>query len=122
MKMTDNDERAIHLAKGRIKTLRYELPELREKYEKQIEIVETRKRSLSMAESKLQELQADVTKRDHDSTRLEVLINELGRSREEFAWLSDEEFEKRKSDLRWEIGDYVGKYTFVTDPFAEGGF
>lgn len=122
MKPIDSNERAISLAKAKIRDQTYGLEDLREKSVKQISVVETRRKSLAREEAKLEELTSEVAMRDHSNKRLTELIAELGKPRKAFPDLDDEAFKKRQTDLRWEIGDYVGRYAFVHDPMMQGGF
>lgn len=113
----DSNDKAIQFGRAEIRQLVMPLPSKREDRDKQAAVVETRRRSLEREEKKLRELEEDIASSERDSAAISDLIDELQRPHEDFPELSDEEFEKRQTDIRWSIGDLLGQYTFVVGGF-----
>ena len=84
---------------------------------------------LKQEEKALRSVNERIVGWNQEKHELNKLIDYLNIPRESYAFesLSDEEFEARRKQLRWEIADIVGHYTFIVDgkdPLLEiqGGF
>lgn len=121
----DINEKAIGFAQSGITERRGNIY-LRNKDAEKIQAkIDKLKAELAPEEKALRDLEEKVAVWQQEKDALHELIRDLKQPRDAFETLSDEEFEARKRQLRWEIADILTYYTFIVDgnePDIQGGF
>lgn len=124
MAYTDINDKALGFAQSGIRERTGQTYLERKKVEEHQAEADRLRAELQQEEAILLDMHENINRWQQEKDSLQGLIDLLKKPRNDFETLSDEEFEARRKQLRWEIADVLGKYTFIVNGIEEiqGGF